>query len=380
MTRLQLADIAQERREVCRGDKEQYPIVGLEHLTPSDINLGSYDQGKDNTFTKMFYKGDILFGRRRAYLKKAAMAPFDGICSGDITVISAIPDKILPELLPFIIQNDHFFDFAVGKSAGSLSPRVKWEHLKKYKFNLPSLPEQKKLAQVLWAAENTRQAYKKLLTQTDQLIKAKFIEILESCKYKLVNLGEVCEFRPKQNLTGFSDDTLVSFVPMATLNQNEVDFSATEEKPIKELKSGYTYFEDNDVLLAKITPCFENGKAGIAKGLKNGIGFGSTEFIVIRADAEKVKPEWIYYFINSDDFLKVGADNMTGTAGQRRVPSDFVANYKIPFPSIEEQKKIGEEIEQMQATKKDLQNSLDNLNAMTKKLTNNTFNQGGTDV
>ena len=104
----------------------------------------------------MFHKGDILFGRRRAYLKKAAVAPFDGICSGDITVIQAKPEKIIPELLPFIIQNDTLFDFAVGKSAGSLSPRVKWEHLKNYEFELPDMDKQRELAELLWAMDATK--------------------------------------------------------------------------------------------------------------------------------------------------------------------------------------------------------------------------------
>ena len=122
------------------------PVVGLEHITPSELNLTSWDIDSDNTFAKAFHKGQMLFGRRRAYLKKAAVAPFDGICSGDITVIEASNGKLLPELLPFIIQNDAFFDYAVGKSAGSLSPRAKWEHLQNFEFNLPPLGEQHRLA------------------------------------------------------------------------------------------------------------------------------------------------------------------------------------------------------------------------------------------
>ena len=137
MPKVLLGDVARERKETCKGSKSGFPIVGLEHLTPEEITLTFWSEASDNTFTKMFHKGDVLFGRRRAYLKKAAVAPFDGICSGDITVIEADPERIIPELLPFIIQNDDLFNFAVGKSAGSLSPRVKWEHLKNYEFELP---------------------------------------------------------------------------------------------------------------------------------------------------------------------------------------------------------------------------------------------------
>lgn len=177
MSKVFLGDVAVERRETCKGSKDGYPIVGLEHLTPEEITLTAWNEDSENTFTKMFRKGDILFGRRRAYLKKAAVAPFDGICSGDITVIQAKPDLILPELLPFIIQNDALFDFAVGKSAGSLSPRVKWEHLKNYEFELPEMDKQRELAGLLWAMDATRKSYQRLITVTDELVKSQFIEM-----------------------------------------------------------------------------------------------------------------------------------------------------------------------------------------------------------
>ena len=177
MNRVTLGDVAVERRETYRGDKSSYPVVGLEHLAPEEINLTEWDTSGENNFTKLFHKGDILFGRRRAYLKKAAIAPFDGICSDDITVIGDKPDYILPELLPFVIQNDAFFDFAVEKSAGSLSPRAKGEHLKNYKFRLSPLDEQRKLVKALWAVNDTMEAYKKLLAATDELVKSQFIEM-----------------------------------------------------------------------------------------------------------------------------------------------------------------------------------------------------------
>ena len=151
---MKLGDITRESRETFKGDKTGIPIVGLEHLIPQELTFSTYDVDTDNTFTKMFHKGQILFGRRRAYLKKAAVAEFDGICSGDITVIEAIPGKVDKDLLPFIIQNDALFDYAVSRSAGGLSPRVKWEQLSDYEINLPPLEEQKVLADKLWAARN----------------------------------------------------------------------------------------------------------------------------------------------------------------------------------------------------------------------------------
>ena len=173
--KVRLGEVANESRETLRGSKRGLPVVWLEHLAPGEITLTAWDIDGENTFTKTFRKGQMLFGRRRAYLKKAAIAPFDGICSGDITVIEAAPDKLLPELLPFVIQNDAFFDYAVGKSAGSLSPRAKWEHLSQFELDLPLLTEQRKLAELLWAANGAREAYKRLLAATDELVKSQFL-------------------------------------------------------------------------------------------------------------------------------------------------------------------------------------------------------------
>ena len=174
MSRVKLSDVAQEYKVTVK-DSSNLPIVGLEHLTPGEITLDRWDEGTENTFTKAFKKGQMLFGRRRAYLRKAALAPFDGVCSGDITVIEAIPGKILPELLPFIIQNDLLFDYAVGKSAGSLSPRVKWVDLKDYEFELPEIEKQNSLVDLLKAAYATKKAYQEQIKATDDLVKSQFI-------------------------------------------------------------------------------------------------------------------------------------------------------------------------------------------------------------
>ena len=186
MGKITLGEVAIESKATWKSDKVGVPIVGLEHLEPGEITLSNWEIDSENTFTKKFSKGQVLLGRRRVYLRKAVIAPVDGICSGDITVIEAIPGKILPELLPFVIQNDKFFDYAVQGSAGSLSPRVKWEHLKKYSFELPSIDEQKVLANKLWTAYRLKESYKKLLSATDEMVKSQFIEMFGSESNKVL--------------------------------------------------------------------------------------------------------------------------------------------------------------------------------------------------
>ena len=179
MSKVTLGQVATEVRESTK-DPAGLPIVGLEHLIPGEIRLTQWSETSENTFTKLFHKGQVLFGRRRAYQKKAAVADFDGVCSGDITVIAAKPDRLLPDLLPFIVNDDRFFDFAMEKSAGSLSPRVKWAQLAEYAFDLPDdIEEQRSHAKLLWAIERNRSAYQNLLSQMDELVKSQFVEMFE---------------------------------------------------------------------------------------------------------------------------------------------------------------------------------------------------------
>ncbi|MEE3715478.1 N-6 DNA methylase [Tumidithrix elongata RA019] len=168
---------------------------------------------------------------------------------------------------------------------------------------------------------------------------------LTSNVFPLVRIGDICTINPRKNqLSDLSPDTLVSFVPMADINEHQMTFQPIAEKLLSEVTSSYTYFEDNDVLFAKVTPCFENGKAGIAKGLINGIGFGSSEFYILRS-SDQVLPEFLYFCINHPFFRDPAVAQMTGTGGLQRVPRDYVENSKIPLPPIAIQKEIVAEIE-----------------------------------
>ena len=165
-------------------------------------------------------------------------------------------------------------------------------------------------------------------------------------KWPIVKLGDVCEINPKKSeISNLPPETIVSFVPMATVNEHRKNFMPTEQRSISEVYAGYTYFRNDDVLLAKVTPCFENGKSGIAGGLKNNIGFGSSEFFVIRPNADRVTSDYIYRLISTDLFLEQGKSKMTGTGGLQRIPKDFISNYMIPLPPLTVQEEIIAEIE-----------------------------------
>ncbi|WP_417328109.1 restriction endonuclease subunit S [Halarcobacter sp.] len=162
---------------------------------------------------------------------------------------------------------------------------------------------------------------------------------------QLKKLKDTCIIKPpkKEAKDLLTESDLVSFVPMSDLGIDQKFLRLNEEKELKKVYSGYTYFKDDDVLLAKITPCFENGKLGIAKKLKNGIGFGSSEYIVYRPkNKEELNSEYLYYFLNQESFREFGASRMAGAVGHKRIQKDFYEEYLIPIISIERQKQIVE--------------------------------------
>lgn len=196
-TLVKFGDVVYEPKEtmkdiVAEGIKH---VVGLEHITTDDIHLrNSAGIEESTTFTKKFAKGDVLFGRRRAYLRKAAQAPFGGICSGDITVFRA-KKELLPELLPFVVSNEKFFDYAIKHSAGGLSPRVKFKDLADYEFLLPPKDQQAQLAELLWTMDEVIEREIYTFNSIDNLFKskAKFIsETKLQPKSELKKVKEVC--------------------------------------------------------------------------------------------------------------------------------------------------------------------------------------------
>jgi len=171
-------------------------IVGLEHLAPENLHIRRWNTPENGTsFTRKFVPGQTLFGKRRAYQRKVALAEFEGICSGDIlTFEPKDPKMLLPELLPFICQTDAFFDYALGTSAGSLSPRTSWKALKDFKFPLPPIEEQKRIAEILWAADEAIQRWKKIVDELEDLIsKIREQHFSELQSIKTCSLDELTE-------------------------------------------------------------------------------------------------------------------------------------------------------------------------------------------
>jgi type I restriction enzyme S subunit len=158
--------------------------------------------------------------------------------------------------------------------------------------------------------------------------------------WSVKRLRFVAELNPsKSEIKEIDKDTLVSFLPMEAIG-DDGSLNLEREKPINELESGYTYFRNGDVAIAKITPCYENGKGALMRGLSNNIGFGTTELIIVRPKQSETSGIYLYRLFTSNLFHKMGESYMYGAGGQKRVPDDFVRNFKIAFPSLQEQTAI----------------------------------------
>jgi type I restriction enzyme, S subunit len=166
------------------------------------------------------------------------------------------------------------------------------------------------------------------------------------------SLAEVCLINPKLTaLDTPTADTIVSFVPMASVDEVKGAIKQPQHRQYGEVAKGYTPFRENDVLFAKITPCMENGKAAIARDLRGGLGFGSTEFHVLRPTSNLL-PEWVFAFVRQPSFRSAAKAHFTGSAGQKRVPVDFLRKVLIPVPPVAEQRRLVKLLDEADALRK----------------------------
>lgn len=194
--------------------------------------------------------------------------------------------------------------------------------------------------------------------------------------WKWVRLGDITTINPgKPKNMELPQDHQCSFVPMAAIDGFKGIISNIQQRRFDEVKNGYTYFEENDILFAKITPCMENGKVALAKGLFNQFGFGTTEFHVIRCHP-LIHPKYIYHLVRSDSFRKRAKAAMTGAVGQQRVPKNFLETYPCPLPPFKEQKVIADHLDALLSYEYDFQTILDredDIMTLTQSILNKAF-------
>ena len=333
----------------------------IEDTTPAFYPLDSGGLDK-----YMLENGDLLMSLTgnvgRVAMLEADMLP--AALNQRVACLRLKSSKISKKYLFHILNSDYFEQQCIQSSKGVAQKNMSTEWLKDYESPLYSPEHQNKIVSVLDRVHLIINTQKKQLQKLDELVKARFVEMFgmpgtDTKGWGLQYLGTCCELNPKKGtdkrlVSGLS----VSFVPMPAVSESgKID--ASQIKAYDEVKTGFTYFAENDVLFAKITPCMENGKGAVAVGLCNNIGFGSTEFHILRPINNKSNPYWLYSLTSFDAFRKDAADNMTGSAGQRRVPAVFLEKYKVTLPPIELQNQFAAFVKQTDKSKVAVQKSLD---------------------
>ena len=326
------------------------------HITLDDIVWVSKLRVKPQ---QMIKRGDILVcasSGSKGLVGKAAQAHEDLNVSFGAFCKVIRPVNADEKYIGYYFQSPLYRQCISFASAGVNINNIRGEDIDSLYIDLPDSNEQQKRVTYLDKLSRIIALRKQQLKKLDELVKSQFIEMFgelgkDKKGWGLCPLGDCCEINPKKSNDGRLVAGLeVSFVPMPAVTENgEMDSSCV--KPYEQVQTGFTYFAENDVLFAKITPCMENGKGAVARSLKNGVGFGSTEFHVLRPITGISNPAWIYAITKFTKFRQDAAKKMTGSAGQRRVPSSFLDSYTVSLPPVDLQNEFARFVEQTDKSK-----------------------------
>ena len=310
-------------------------IVGLDHMDPESLPLKRWDNFFDlhegTSFTRVFRSGQVLFGKRRAYKRKVSVPDFDGVCSSDILVFQPKNEELLSEFLPFLVQSDGFFDHALGTSAGSLSPRTKWQELAKYEFVLPPIAEQRRIIQVMKIVEEARDANRVIETST--LRTAIVIHRNPPMHEIMKKIDSLCE-NIRQSSLGRNlglDVPVVGLEHMTTGRVFQEEFG-----DVTCVGGMVTKFVKGDVLYGKLRPNLR--KVSIATF----DGYCTTEILALRP-RKSFSSEYLHAILSSNFVLTSVLKYAKGTKMPRINPGDFLA-IEVPVLSIDLVQQVTEEL------------------------------------
>lgn len=344
-----VCSLVNENTKNAKEDGLEYNI-GLEHITPTDLHIRSWNTTDiDTTFTRIFRKGQVLFGRRRAYQRKVAYAEFDGICSGDIMVFQAKEDKLLPKLLPFIVQSDGFFQQAVDTSAGSLSPRTKFTDLANYEFLLPPKEEQTRLAELLWAAdevvEKEKQVKDKLDASRKSLMKDLFFKIEEKKRLSELNIKEINGLWKTDEIDKTIDVNIIRSTEFS--DYGKIDFSKLSTLPVKKSQYKSRKLFPNDIILERSGggPDQPVGRVCFFERETGEYSFSNFTSCLRVNSNSVVLPKYLFYFLQYFWEMK-GTDRIQNqTTGIRNLDYDLYKRIKIPVCKKDTQVKVISQID-----------------------------------
>ena len=331
--------------------------------------------GLEKSSAKMFPAGTILYSIF-ATLGETCILNIDAATNQAIAGIQVNSDCVFRDYLYYYLLSQKAKVSFIGR--GVAQNNINMKILKEFEVPLPPISEQRCIASILDKVTDLIAKRRTQLEKLDLLVKSRFVEMFgvlgtDQFGWGLKKLGQCCEINPKKaSDLRLQANLEVSFVPMTAVSENGI-IDTSDSRKYDDVKSGFTYFSEEDVLFAKITPCMENGKGAVAKKLKNGIGFGSTEFHVLRPIYGVSDCYWLYVMSIFSEFRKEAELKMTGSAGQRRVPVSFLEEYRVALPPIELQKQFSSFVQQTETTKSNIQKSLETLETLKKSLMQEYF-------
>ena len=293
-----------------------------------------YEDVENALSVQSFDEGNVLFSKLRPYLNKVVIPDEPGMATTELVPLRPEPSKLHKVFLSHLLRGNQFVNYANDIAGGTKMPRMPLTELRNFDCILP--PMDKQLEFVFIAEQVDKSKFGDF--------KSQFIEMFGNPlslnqKNELKRLGECCILNPRRPNIALCDTDKVSFIPMPAVSEDGYLVDMTDEEYGK-VKKGFTYFENNDVLFAKITPCMENGKGAIVHGLTNGIGMGSTEFHVLRPINGISSPYWLLALTRMPIFRERAAKNMSGTGGQKRVSASYLDHFMVGLPAIEEQRRF----------------------------------------
>ena len=349
---VKFGDIAQNVAvRVDPADAKTDVYVGLEHLDPSTIHLRQWGHPTDVTGQKLaFKKGDVIFGRRRAYQRKLAVAEFDGICSAHAMVVRANPKMILPEFLPFFLQSDMFMERAIEISVGSLSPTINWKTLKVQEFPLPPIDEQKRVAEILWAADEALEQFSNASEKLQQT-RETYLRGLSSNgaakKWKVIKLSKCFEIVSGQVDPKEEPYRSMPLVAPNHIEQNTGRLICIETARDQNAISGKYLFQSGDVVYSKIRPNLR--KAFIAEF----DGLCSADMYALRPLPDRIMTRFLLSILLGEHFTSFALTRCVRT-GIPKLNRQELSEYELPLPTIEDQKQISSHLEAIDAEEQKL--------------------------
>ena len=348
-------------------EEDRFTYLGLEHLDSGTLKVTRFGSEVAPIGEKLvMHRGDVLFGKRRAYQKKVAIAPFDGIFSAHGMVLRPKEDVIDKNFFPLFISSDYFLDAAIKISVGSLSPTINWRDLKELEFELPDMDTQRKLAEVLWSINDTMEAYKRLISATDELVKSQFMEQFgdpnsNPLSWPTATIGEICDIKSGTTLPAAKENEggEIAYIKVADMNiPGNEKYITTSTKFVSATTAGNGVFPIGTVVFPK------NG-AAVATNKKRITHVPTCVDLNTMGVTPRIKIDEQYLYLW---FQLLNLDSISLVSAIPQISAKTMGAQVIMLPPLDLQEQFAAFVRQSDKSKFELEQALSELTATYKRI------------